>query len=276
MRLSIVAISLCFLGVTFMGCNSFTKVQKSKDYNYKLQKADEYYAKAKFMYAQQLYEELFGIFKGTDKFEELYYKYSLCLYNQEMYGEASASFKGYLEVFPNNEHSEEVDYLRALCFYKQSPKLELEQVNTLKTIGMMQTFINTHPGSARIKEATEIIDKSREKLELKAFRGAQLYYNIGEYRASAIAFSNLMYDFPETKNGDEYQYLAIKAYYKFATLSVVYKQLERFEKVISEYDDFVEKYPDSKWVKEAEEYKNLSLHQIKNIENEQTSSSSKW
>ena len=50
----------------------FNKVLKSKDYEYKLKKADEYYAKKKYKYAEELYVELFSVFKGTEKFEELY------------------------------------------------------------------------------------------------------------------------------------------------------------------------------------------------------------
>jgi outer membrane protein assembly factor BamD len=263
------------LFVTITSCDSFSKVQKSKDYEYKLTKAEEYFNAKKYRYAQQLYEELFPVFKGTQKFEDIYYKYAYCFYNDGLYRDAENLFKGYLEVFPNSEKAEEVDYMRAYCFYKQSPKLELEQVNTMKAMAMMQTFISTHPGSARIKEATEIIDKSRAKLELKEYRGAQLYYNLGEFRASAIAFSTLLNNYPESTSGDNYKLMVLSSYYKFAKMSVLDKQEERFEKVIMEYQDFLDRYPESKLLKEAEEYYTLSQNQIKIIKNEQTSSSIK-
>lgn len=259
----------------FSNCNSFSKVQKSKDYNYKLTKAEEYFQKKKYKFAQQLFEELFPVLKGTDKFEDLYYKYAYCFYYDDLYKEAENLFKGYLEVFPNSSRAEEVDYMRAYCYYKQSPKLELEQVNTVKAIGMMQTFINTHPGSPRIKEATEIIDNSRVKLEQKEYRGAQLYYDIGEFRAAAISFSNIINSYPESSSGETYKLMVVKSYYKFAKMSVADKQIERFEKVITEYQDFVDRYPESKLLKEAEEFSTLSQNHIKNIENEQNSSSTK-
>jgi len=256
-------------------CSKFVKIQKSKDYDYKLTKADEYFNNKKYRQAQQLYEELFPVFKGTQKFEDLYYKYAYCFYNDGFYRDAENLFKGYLEVFPNSVKAEEVDYMRAYCYYKLSPKVELEQVNTLKAMGMMQTFINTHPGSERNKEATAIIDKCREKLELKEHRGAELYYNLGEFRAAAIAFSNLLNNYPESASGDRYKLMVGKSYYRFAKLSVVDKQEERFEKVITEYEDFADRYPDSKLLSEAESYSTLSQNQLKAIKNEQTSSSSK-
>ncbi|MGH2566147.1 MAG: outer membrane protein assembly factor BamD, partial [Ginsengibacter sp.] len=66
----------------------FNKVLKSKDYEYKLKKADEYYANKKYKYAEELYVELFSVFKGTEKFEELYYKYAYCSFYQKNYADA--------------------------------------------------------------------------------------------------------------------------------------------------------------------------------------------
>lgn len=269
----IVAILLVMIG--FSACTNLGKIQKSKDYDYKLTKADEFYGKKKYRFASQLYEELFPAFKGTQKFEDLYFKYAYCFYFLESYKDAENLFKGYLEVFPNSSRAEEMDYMRAYCFYKQSPKIDLEQVNTVKAMGMMQSFINTHPGSPRVKEATQIIDLCRSKLEIKEYRGAKLYYNLGQYRAAAIAFTTLLNNFPESVKGEEYKLMTVKSYYRFAKMSIEEKQSERFEKVISEYEDFVDRYPGSTLLKEGEGYSNLSQNHIKELKNEQITSSAK-
>jgi len=275
MRSLKIIIPALFLLFGFSACNKFSQVQKSKDYDYKLKKADEYYGKKKYHNAQQLYEDLFPVFKGTQKFEDLYYRYAYCFFYQSMYRDAENLFKGYLEVFPTSTRAEEVDYMRAYCFYKQSPKIDLEQVNTVKAMGMMQTFINTHPGSPRIKDATLIIDQSRVKLEAKEYRGAKLYYNLSQFRAAAIAYATLLNNYPESTKGEEYKLMIVKSYYRFAKLSIVDKQAERYEKVITEYEDFVDRYPESSLLKEAENYSNLSKNHIKEIKNEQITSSAK-
>ncbi len=267
--------ALLFLLISLAACNKFSKIEKSTDPILKLKKADEYYAKKKYTNAQTLYEQLFSVLKGTDKFEEIYYKYAYCYYYQQQYQQAEKLFKEWLEVFPNSPKSEEVDYMRAYSYYKQSPRLELEQVNTQKAMLMMQSFINRHPGSPRIADATAIIDEGRAKLELKEAREAQLYFNIGQFRAAGLAFNNLLNNYPESAKGEEYKLMVVKAYYKFAKLSVIEKQTERFEKVITEYADFIDRYPDSKLLKEAESYSNLSKNNLKEIKNEQTSSSAK-
>lgn len=275
MKLIRLTSAFIFILVLSTSCNKYNKVFKSKDYEYKLKMADEFFAKKKYKVAQQLYEDLFPVFKGSVKFEELYYKDAYCFYYMKMYDDAENLFKGFLEVFPNSSKAEEVDYMRSYCFYKQSPKLELEQVNTTRAMGMMQTFINTHPGSERNKEASEIIDKCRAKLEQKEYRAAELYYNLGQYRAAAIAFTNLTNNYPESLKGDGYKLRIVKSYYKFAKLSIQDKQIERYEKVIDEYEDFIDRYPESKLLKDAETYSNLSQNHIKAIKNEQTQTSAK-
>lgn len=269
--LSLVIIS----SLLFLSCNDFNKVLKSKDFEYKLKKAEEYYTAKKYRYAEQLYLELFPVYKGTEKFEELYYKYAYTAYYQKNYMDAENLFKGFLEVFPNSSKAEEIAYMHAYCFYMQSPKVALEQTNTAKAIGMMQTFINNYPTSSKVTEATEIIDKSREKLELKDFNNAKLYYNLSQFRAAGIAFTNLSNSYPESARGEEYKLMAIKSYYEFAKLSVPEKQVERFEKVINEYNDFLDRYPESKELKQAESFSKSSQNYIKDIQNEQAKTSTK-
>ncbi|MBN9349564.1 MAG: outer membrane protein assembly factor BamD [Chitinophagaceae bacterium] len=263
-------VSLVFL----LACNSkFTKILKSTDSDYKLKMADQYYDAKNYNKAQQLFVELFPVFKGSDKFEDLYYKYAYCSYYLKNYLDAENLFNGYLGVFPNSSRAEEIAYMHALTFYKQSPKVELDQTNTLKAIGMMQTFINNYPNSSRVKEAQTIIDEARRKLEDKDYRSAKLYYDIGQYQAAGIYFTNLLNNYPDSHSGDEYMFMVIKSYYEFAKLSIPDKQEERYQKVVSEYFDFVDRFPESKLLKEAEDFKNISENHIKQLKNEQITSS---
>ncbi len=269
---SLLAIFLVILS----GCSrQFNKVLKSKDYNYKLKVADQYYAQKNYKKAEELYVDLFPALKGTEKFEDVYYKYAYCAFYQKNYEDAENLFKGFLEVFPNSEKSEEVAYMHAFCFYKQSPKPELDQANTTKAIGMMQTFIATHPNSARVKDANDVIDACRKKLELKDYKAAQLYYDLEQYRAAGLSFTNVINSYPDSPKGELYMLMIVKSYYEFALNSVTSKQEERYQKVSSEYYDFADRYPDCKLLKEAEHYKNLSANNIKQLENEQTKTPAK-
>jgi outer membrane protein assembly factor BamD len=268
-------LSIFFAGlaalVILAGCGKgMTKLLKNPDPAYKLRMAEQFYAKKQYTKAQQVYEDIMPYYKTTPVFPDIYYKYAYCAYNLEDYMNAENLFKSFLEIFPNSPKAEEMDYMRAFSYYKQSPKAELDQTNTIKAMGMMQTFINTHPGSARIKEANDIIDLCRAKMETKDFKSAQLYYDLGQFRAAGVAFAALLNDYPESMKGDEYKLMIIKSYYKYAEMSVEEKKVERFEQVINECFEFTDRFPDSKLKKEAESFLNLSQSNIKNLNNEQT------
>lgn len=254
-------------------CSNFSRIQKSTDYEYKLRMAEKYYAAKKYNYASQLYQELFPIFKGSTKFEDLFYKYAYCSFYLKDWLQAENLFKQFTEVFPTSSRAEEMEYMRSYTYYVQSPKAELDQTNTLKAIGLMQTFVNTHPNSAKNKEATAIIEKLREKLEDKDFLSAQLYYNMGHYRAAAIAFASLINNYPDTKKGDEYKLQVIRSYFLYAQNSIDEKKPARYEQVVTEAGDFADRFPDSGLLKDAQHYASLSQNNIKQLQNEQVKTS---
>jgi outer membrane protein assembly factor BamD len=257
-----------------LSCTSkFAKIQKSNDYEYKFKKAEEYFAAKKYVYSQQLFEEVTPFIRGTANYEELFYKLAYSYFYQNDYVNAENLFKTFTETFPASSKAEECEYMRAYVYFKQSPKLELDQTNTTKAVGLLQAFINTHPASGRLKEANDLIDVCREKIEGKEAKAAELYFNLGYYKAAAISYNTVLENYPDSKKGDLYKLIMIKAYYKYAEMSFEEKQLERFEKVVSECSDFKERYPESKLLNEVLSFKNLSNNFIKNKKNEQSKKS---
>src|ERR1700749_479339 len=265
MRLFTVLLLAIVLGTS---CSHFSKVMKSNDYDYKLRVADQYYAAKDYNHAQQLFEELFRIFKGSEHFEDIYYKFAYCAYYLKDYANAENLFKGFVEVFPNSNKAEEMDYMRAYTFYKQSPKVDLDQTNTTKTIGFMQAFVNTHPGADKVKEANDIIEKCRAKLELKDYKNAQLYYDLAYYKAAGVALNSLMNSYPDSERSDEYKLLIIRSDFRYAELSIFEKQEDRFETVVTQCNDFLDRFPDSKLRSSVQEYLTSAQNNLKTLKNE--------
>lgn len=256
--------------VIFASCSTqFGRVLKSKDNEYKLKMAEQYYVQKKYDKAQQIFDEIFAFFKGDPRFEDMYFKYAYCGYYTRDYTNAENLFKTFTESFPNSPKEDEAEYMRAYCFYKQSPKIDLDQTPTQKTISLLQAYINTHGESPRIKDATNIIDICRRKLEQKEASGAQLYYDLGNFQASAVAFNSVMEDFPDSEKGDEYKLNIIRGYFRFAEMSIIDKQDERFQKVVKECDDFSDRFADSKLKSKVADYKTKSQNIIKKIKDEQ-------
>lgn len=266
MRVVILLFSVCLFAA---GCSDIGKILKSSDYDMKLKRANQYYDAKKWDKAQLIYEDVMPIIKGSPEYEPAYYRWAYCHYNQRDYLNAENLFKSFFENFPNSSKAEEAEFMRAFCFYKQSPKPELDQTPTGKAIGLLQAYINTHPGSPRLKEAADMIDALRIKLEIKDFRSAELYYNMGFYKAAATAFRELLNAYPDSPQGDEYKLMVVKSWFKYAENSYEYRQAERFERVLNECADFVDRFPDSKLASDVSRYKSLSENNLKNIKNEQ-------
>jgi outer membrane protein assembly factor BamD len=70
------------ISILLVNCGGIGKVLKSKDPEYKLRVAEQYYAKKKYTYAQQLYEDVMPFFKGRPEFEDIYYKYAYRLFKR--------------------------------------------------------------------------------------------------------------------------------------------------------------------------------------------------
>lgn len=262
--------SVLALIVVASSCNNeLRRIEKSNNFEKKLAYADKLYQKKKYNTAQTLYQDLLQVYKGTEKFEGLYYNYAYCSYYVKDYVQAAFHFKNYLDVFPNSPRAVEIDYMQAYCYYKQSPKVSLDQTNTMKAIAQMQTFINNYPQAEKVPEANLVIELCRRKLELKEFNSAELYYNLGFYKAAGIAFKNLMRSYPDSDKSDSYKIMAIRAYYNYAKNSIEEKQKERYETVVTEYMDFADHYPNSKLKADAEKFYTLAQNNIKSLENEQ-------
>ncbi|WP_409965853.1 outer membrane protein assembly factor BamD [Mycovorax composti] len=264
MRFLLAFLFICGLVSCKPGMN---KILKSKDAAYKLKMAEAFYEQKKWGKAMTIYEDVLPYYKTTPQFQDIYYKYAYTAYNQKDYTNAENLFKTFLESFPNSPRSEEMEYMRAYTFYKQSPKAELDQTNTYKAISYFQTFINTHPQSVRVNEAMRLVDELRKKLEVKEYKSAMLYYNLGEFRAAGVSFSTLLDNYPESNSADQYKFMAIKSFYRFAELSIASKKAERFREVIEHANNFIERFPESKYRKEVEDYITSSNSEIQKFSN---------
>ncbi len=252
--LSITVIFLVII-LTSTGCKeSYTKVQKSTDVNYKLAKAIEYYHKKKYYQAIPIFEELIGLLKGDKRAEDIYYYYSDAQFQEKNYVIAAYHFKRFVELYPESKWAEEALFKYSESFSKQSPTVDLEQDNTARGIDAYQYFINMFPNSSRVPDCNKIIDKLRRKLELKALSIADLYYKTENYRAAALSYKQAMREFPDIDEAERLSFMIVKSDYKYAKLSIINKKAERYKDVIKEYKTFEDRYPTSIYKSDAEKY----------------------
>lgn len=237
-----------------LSCNNYNRLLKSTNYELKLEKANHFYEKKNYIRAQQLYEELIPIFKGSDKSEEIYYKYTWTHFYTGDFALAQFHFKNFVRQFPESPKTEECFFMNGYCYYLNSPKYSLDQTATINAIKEMQSFIDNFPESTWVDSANAIISILHKKLEKKEYEIIKQYRMLDDFKAVIMAGNNFQKDYPDSEYNEEIQLWVIEASYLLAINSVPEKKKERLEKVGEYYLKFLSLYPESKYLKLAENY----------------------
>lgn len=256
-------------GTFFTSCGEYNKVLKSSDYEYKYEAAKSYFGKGQYVKSATILEELITILKGTDNAEESLYMLAMSYYNQEDYITASHYFTVYYNTYPKGTYTELARYHSGKALFLDTPEPRLDQTSTYKAIQELQLFMEYFPESKKNTEAQLMIFNLQDKLVMKDYFSAKLYYDLGTYNGNAsmtadgqingnnflaciTTAENALKDYPYTSMREEISILILRAKYMLGTESVEEKKEERMRETIDEYYAFKNEFPESKYLKEVE------------------------
>lgn len=243
--------------ILLSSCGEYNKLLKSTDYEYKYEAAKNYFAKGQYNRAATLLNELIAILKGTDKAEESLYMLGMSYYNQKDYQTAAQSFIQYYNVYPRGTFAELARFHAGKALYLDTPEPRLDQSGTYSAIQQLQMFMEYFPQSSKKDEAQDMIFKLQDKLVMKEYLSARMYYNLGNYlgnnyQSCVITAQNALKDYPYTNLREDLSILILRAKYEMAIYSVEDKRVERYRETVDEYYAFKNEFPESKYMKEAE------------------------
>lgn len=251
---------------TLIACKSgFEAVRTSTNSELILRESIKYYDKGEYLKAQTLMELVLNQYRGTREGEELFFKYAYTHYKLGSYALASTYFTNFSSTFPYSTFAEESDFMIAYSYYQQSPSFRLDQTPSVEAINAFQDFANKFPESDRILQCNELIDELRSKLEVKAYNEGILYFNLSKFKASITSFDNMLSQYPESVHAEEARYLMIKAAYDYAINSVYDKRAERLDDAMDRYQDYINRYPNGKHIKEVKELHKQIESESKNL-----------
>ena len=238
-------------------CGEYNKLLKSTDYEYKYEAAKNYFAKGQYNRAATLLNELIAILKGTDKAEESLYMLGMSYYNQNDYQTAAQTFTQYYNVYPRGTFTELARFHAGKALYLDTPEPRLDQSGTYNAIQQLQMFLEYFPNSAKKDEAQNMIFALQDKLVMKEYLSAKLYYNLGNYlgnnyESCVITVQNALKDYPYTNMREDLSILILRAKYEMAVFSVEDKREERYREAVDEYYAFKNEFPESKYMKDAD------------------------
>lgn len=240
------------LVVLVASCSKFRRIQKSEDWRVRYEAGLDYYAKKDYYRASMLFEDILPIVRGLPEGEKVEFYLAYCQYYEKTYLLASNQFKTFYETYGRSTLAEEAHFMYAYSLYTASPDANLDQSESIEAMDAMQVFLNKYPESKFRDQATEVIQVSHAKLEKKGFENAKQYLTLRSYQAAIIAFDNFRKNFPDSKFLEEVAYLKVLAQYRFAEKSFPALQPKRFRSVIEFYQELVDGFPESKFIKDAE------------------------
>ena len=258
---------LLMIAVLFSSCGEYNKILKSTDYELKYSYAKKYFNMKEFTKSATLLEELVPIYKGTASAEESLYLLAQSYYGQKDYLTASQYFNTYYTTYPKGEYTELARYYSGYGLYLDSPDPRLDQTQTYKAIAELQLYLEYYPQSERAKEAQNIMFELQEKLAFKELLATRLYYNLGTYmgnnfQSSVITAQNALKNYPYSKYREEFMYYVIQSKYELAMVSVEEKLQGRYRDVVDEYYNYMNEYPEGKYVKQVKKFYDYASKRI--------------
>ena len=243
----------------------FNRVYKSNDIDYKYEFAKECFAIGKFNQAVVLLQELVTIQKGTDKAQECLYMLGMAEYCDRDFESASETFKKYFSSYPKGIYAEQACFYIGQSLYQSTPEPRLDQTATVGAINAYQEFIDFFPESSYKERAQQRLYEVQEKLILKEYLSAKLYYNLGEYfgncinggsnyEACIVTAENTLKTYPFTSMREDFYLLIMKSKFELAEQSVEEKRIDRYREAEDECYGFINEFPESKDRATAEKY----------------------
>lgn len=254
--------------VFLAGCSEYSKVLKSKDVDYKFEYAKKAYDQRKYLQAATVLNDVITPLRGGPKGEEALFLLGMSYYENKDYLNSGVYFKTYYNRYPKGKYAELARFYSGYGYYLSSPDPQLDQTNTRKAIEELQGFLDFFPRSDKVTLAQNAIFEMQDKLTLKELQNAQLYYNLGNflgnnYQSAIITAQNALKTYPYSKYREDFEMLILKSKFQEADQSVTEKKEERFRDVIDEYFSFINNYPNSKNLKEAENIYKIARHHVK-------------
>ena len=241
--------------VAAVSCKSeFDALLTSNDVSSKYDAAFRYFNAKKYAKSAQLFESLSALTNGLPQDDTVQFYWGLSNYRYKDYYTAETNFTKFLTNYPLSPFSDEARFLRIDCLYRSTLRYELDQTPTRTAIASINRYMSEFGERENVHEEAckTMLTDLEERLDRKAFEGARLYYKMEDYKASRVAFRNILKDDAENVYREDILYYTAMSSYNYAFHSVPSKRKERYLTFIDDYLNFVGEYPDSKYRRELD------------------------
>ncbi len=237
----------------FSSCKTqYEMLLNSNDADAKYEAAFKFFNEGKYSKAGSMFESLSVLTNGTERDDTVRYYWGLSNYKYKDYYTAETNFANFVESYPRSPFASEARYLRLDCLYRSTLRYELDQAPTYKAITEISEYMLEYPDNPHMKTCRAMLVDLNGRIDEKAYEGARLYYKMEDYKASRVAFRNILKDNSENIFREEILYYIAMSSYKYAYNSVPAKRKERYLTFIDDYFNFIGEIPESHYRKELD------------------------
>lgn len=239
--------------LTLPSCKSeYEALLNSNDVERQYDAAFRLFNEGKYQKAATLFQSMSVLTNGTAKDDTVQYYWGLSNYRFKDYYTAETNFSNFLMKFPRSPFADEAAFLRIDCLYRSTLRYELDQTPTHNALTVIAQYLIENPNSTHGAICRQMMKELNDRLDRKAYENAKLYYKMEDYKASRVAFRNILKDDAENIYREDILYYIGMSSYKYAQMSIASKQKERYLTFVDDYYNFIGEYPDSPYKKEMD------------------------
>lgn len=260
----------------FASCGEYNKVLKSRDPEVKYAYAKKYFDEGKYGRAITLLEEIQTAYLALPQEQEVLFLLGQAYFYDKDYESATVRFNRYYNKFPRGNYSEAALFNAAQGLYNEDPDVRLDQSSTVRAMEGFQNFLENFPKSDKVSDAEAKLLELQNKLADKELRAAQLYYKLGyfngfnNYESCVVTSKEALKRYNYPPYGEEFQIMIVRAKFDEAESSLNERKPVRYRNVMDEYYNYMNMFPEGKYVNEAFKYYKKSLASLGKTEDDLT------
>ncbi len=251
---------ILFVVFIWVGCASGSLVYDSPEQAYSY--GEMYFSAGKYTNAVRYYQAVFDFGRTHEWAANAQLKLARAHRLNRDYILAAEEYANFTRLYRADPRVGDAEFERAMTFFERAPRFELDQSETERGIEVFSVYMQRFPEHDSVDVAAVRARQLREKLAAKVFYAGGLYERRRLFEAAALSYESLFQDYPDTPLADDALLGAIRCYVEYSDRSVVERQPERLQKAIDHYQRLVQIFPESPFLKTAEELYSRASEQM--------------
>ena len=156
---------------------------------------------------------------------------------------AASEYRDFITTFPLSPSAPYAQLQIALSYFEKTLKPGRDQTKTEQALQEFKRLITDYPLSDEAKEAREKVKDCEENLAAHTLSIGELYYKRKAYPAAISRLKDILTNYPTFSGLDHVFFVLGDSYFK----------MDQIEESIPYYTKLISDYPQSKFIKKAQE-----------------------